>query len=585
MSEGEGMVARTIPDYARNTPKPNFSGDTKMDDSCKTDALYARFSVNVVTFKSGNKNDESIMFVLNLDDKINHKKKYSQKFSRNDIQVMIQRTGLGAFKAENFVKLLLFCLSKKNDKFDVEYKVIQNNDEHYLNINIAYEMHFMNVDIEVRVDAMEEPMAVPKKLLNDIESIKKRLNVHENKLKSLKNGNNGSVNELIQNKLNKTENEIKGIKSDIKAINGIKNEVNAVVNEINKLKQNAGLSKDIKGLKIKLNDAEYALDQLKHENEGLKAFVSILTCQPKLRINKIHAKTVSVDIKYNNNQIKNTTNKLHIYYAKLDDSKNNNNIDLEFDLDDAKLAWNTATYTVNTTNKSIVSCKIKSVDTRFKYVIKCCLSNKYGTSNFSDIIITKTSNNAVPEAKISNAETFAWSNDIVQNYDISNLNGWIPGYGKLYSARETKNPLQSICGNSEDIVIFVGAVHKDNSNKVVLGAFGPSSVLSNTSQNGIYIPENWKISKYNVHWYNSTYYGIFGFSKEATFEPKTIRNSYDLYADTADCEFRLCWLLDSANGGYRVGNIIDLDSSDDYYKIIYYKKINVQTLNHKLCSM
>ena len=392
MSEGEGMIVGTTPSaYAGKTPKPN-SVDTKVDDSCKTDALYAQFSVNVVSFKSPDKTDESIMFVLSLNDKINHKKKYSQKFSRGDIKRMIEKTGLGAFKEENFVKLLLFCLSKKNDKFDVEYKVIQNNDEHYLNINIAYEMHFMNVDIQVRVDAMEEPMAVPKKLLNDIESLKKRVNVHENELKSLKNGNNGSVNELIQNKLNKTENEIKGIKSDIKAVNGIKNEVNAVKNELNKLKQNPGLSKDIKGFKIKLNDFEYALDQLKHENESLKGFVYILTCQPKLRINKINAKSISVDIKYPNNRIKNTTNKLNIYYAKFDDSKNSNDIDLEFGLDDAKFSWNTVTYNISNTNKSIISCKVNNVDTKFKYAIKCCVSNKYGTSNFSDIKITNTGN-------------------------------------------------------------------------------------------------------------------------------------------------------------------------------------------------
>ena len=167
---------------------------------------------------------------------------------------------------------------------------------------------------------------------------------------------------------------------------------------------------------------------------------------------------------------------------------------------------------------------------------------------------------------------------------MSNLQGWIPGYYKPYSSSTYSNCLKKVCQKSDDIIVFVGAVHKDNSNKVVLGAFGPSSVLYDTSQGGhpLYMPENWKISKYNVHWYNSTYYNVFGFSKEAKLQLQDL-GSY--YGDTAGGEFRLCWLINKNFGGYRVGKVKDLFDSDDYYKIIYYKKINVQTLNHKLCSM
>eukprot|EP01084_Bolivina_argentea_P300406 517999_1 len=66
---------------------------------------------------------------------------------------------------------------------------------------------------------------------------------------------------------------------------------------------------------------------------------------------------------------------------------------------------------------------------------------------------------------------------MVHNYDVRYLvnNGWKCVYDKPYSHGTKTNELRRLCDENKDI--FVGGYHKDNKNNIILGAFGPSSVV------------------------------------------------------------------------------------------------------------
>ena len=162
----------------------------------------------------------------------------------------------------------------------------------------------------------------------------------------------------------------------------------------------------------------------------------------------------------------------------------------------------------------------------------------------------------------------------MENYDISNLQGWTRGYYKPYSHKTTSDELKSICDNSDNIIIFVGGIKKDSPNNIILGAFGSSDTLHNyTDSTSIaYIPSKWKQSKYNVYWYHYNQKS-FGFSKES----KIVLNAADFIDKhtvfDAFSQFRLSWHLDG-RGGWRIGTKRNLTYNNDYYKIVYYKNIS-----------
>eukprot|EP01084_Bolivina_argentea_P175657 304150_1 len=98
-----------------------------------------------------------------------------------------------------------------------------------------------------------------------------------------------------------------------------------------------------------------------------------------------------------------------------------------------------------------------------------------------------------------------WENTVLYDYDIRWLvtTGWKCVYRKSYSHKTTSGELKSLCGQNTDI--FVGACRKDNPNKIILGAFGPSSVLHKftDSTKEAFIPADVKDKNgYKVYWYH-----------------------------------------------------------------------------------
>ncbi len=156
---------------------------------------------------------------------------------------------------------------------------------------------------------------------------------------------------------------------------------------------------------------------------------------------------------------------------------------------------------------------------------------------------------------------------MVHNYDVGILlnNGWKCVYNKPYSHVTKTNELRVLCDEKMDI--FVGGYNKNNKNNIILGAFGPSSVIHQFigEWNKAVIPSDVTYKTvYKVYWYHLENKS-FGFASLSKVD-----------CDWPDCEDtngddRLSWKL-TGYGGWRLGSKQSLDNNNDYYKIIYVKE-------------
>eukprot|EP01083_Nonionella_stella_P123687 372870_1 len=157
---------------------------------------------------------------------------------------------------------------------------------------------------------------------------------------------------------------------------------------------------------------------------------------------------------------------------------------------------------------------------------------------------------------------------VVHNFSVMLLtsHGYECVYDKPYSHKTTSNELMSLCEDRKESEVFVGGIHVDNRNNVILGAFGPCSVLTKftKSMSEAYIPSNIKHKHgYSVYWYH--YKGrSFGFS------PSSEINVCDPDRMDPDDDDRLCWRVNTYPG-WRLGNKLNL-SDEKYRKIIYMKR-------------
>ena len=158
---------------------------------------------------------------------------------------------------------------------------------------------------------------------------------------------------------------------------------------------------------------------------------------------------------------------------------------------------------------------------------------------------------------------------MVHNFDAKRLtvNGWTCVYDEPYSHKTTTLELRSLCEDSKNIQVFVGGVDANNKSNILVGAFGPASVLHTLTNSRIaaFKPNNVRNKdEYNVYWYH--FVGAsFGFSSD----PKISHNDNNP-ADRADSKGndRLSWLLNN-HGGWRLGEKKKLSRSNAYNKVIY----------------
>ena len=112
------------------------------------------------------------------------------------------------------------------------------------------------------------------------------------------------------------------------------------------------------------------------------------------------------------------------------------------------------------------------------------------------------------------------SNTVVHYWNLNYLynDGWNICYNKPYSDSTNIEDLLSICPTGSDYYYFVGALSTNASQYVLLGAYGPSRVLTEftTSTTQAKKPIEYENTDYNVYWYNylpgSGYIKAFGFT-------------------------------------------------------------------------
>jgi len=98
-----------------------------------------------------------------------------------------------------------------------------------------------------------------------------------------------------------------------------------------------------------------------------------------------------------------------------------------------------------------------------------------------------------------------WDNEVVHNYDARKFEeaGWISilDDDSNYDSDSTKEKLE---GKPSNTKIFVGVAEAGNLNNILVGAFGPLSVLQYNTlpSNKAAIPQSLLDGQYKVHWYN-----------------------------------------------------------------------------------
>lgn len=138
---------------------------------------------------------------------------------------------------------------------------------------------------------------------------------------------------------------------------------------------------------------------------------------------------------------------------------------------------------------------------------------------------------------------------VQENISLKLLRGWTKCYHAPYSDRTTSKVFEKCLGRR----ILIGAKHR-NSNALALCAMGRLSVVTKETH------ENETNFDNGVHWYHWAAHA-FGFAANEHINLGS--------ADIADGTHRLSWHL-TGRGGYRVGEIRNLNESDEYEKLIFW---------------
>ena len=171
------------------------------------------------------------------------------------------------------------------------------------------------------------------------------------------------------------------------------------------------------------------------------------------------------------------------------------------------------------------------------------------------IIYYKHCNDSTPTSIDPPSDPCKMENNIQYQYHVGNLeaNGWERCYFQHHSETMTTDDIMTSCEMGDDIRLFVGTLPTIYSTSFLIGAYGPSSVLSTvtSSTTTAEIPPLLQGTGYNVYWYN--YYNMaFGFSPSATI---SISGSSGDTVDSASTGVtfrnRMSWAAGVSYGGQR----------------------------------
>lgn len=154
-----------------------------------------------------------------------------------------------------------------------------------------------------------------------------------------------------------------------------------------------------------------------------------------------------------------------------------------------------------------------------------------------------------PRSKIREGILF-YGSGIYENLPLESLNGWNCVYKKPYSDKTNESIFDSKILNSKKILIGARAV---NSPSLLLAAMGRSNKILQQTNDNETIKEN------GVFWY---------FRKNHSFGFSDTENIHLGSADLLEGKFKLSWHL-TGRGGYRIGEIKNLNDSEMFEKLIF----------------
>eukprot|EP01083_Nonionella_stella_P191612 709101_1 len=175
------------------------------------------------------------------------------------------------------------------------------------------------------------------------------------------------------------------------------------------------------------------------------------------------------------------------------------------------------------------------------------------------------------------------SNNVVHNWNIATYlinDGWTQCYSTSYSTNTCPSALTENCQTGQDYYVFVGALSTSLSQYALIGAYAPSSVLTEftTTSTTAMKPIGYENTSYNVHWYNyyafENYIRAFAFAPNSEISLALVGNpgySGTYVWDSVDStnNERLSWSC--YGGGSRAGALRIGANNDIYQKVIYYK--------------
>ena len=143
------------------------------------DVALIKFDGNSDDIKDNDTNVKLFQVILTDKCTVNKHQIYNKIFYKKDCDNIRNKAGLLMMKNDKFVELLLYCLSNKNNKYNVNYKVIKKGDVlSGITINITFgDSGWIVYNIE---------LFIPIKKMTDIELMRLRLNEYEAENKALK---------------------------------------------------------------------------------------------------------------------------------------------------------------------------------------------------------------------------------------------------------------------------------------------------------------------------------------------------------------------------------------------------------------
>ena len=184
-------------------------GEGMKPNTHKCAKLYERFNIDTKYTPTNDIkiDDDMPLFQVTFVDKKGTNDTYSKHFNTKDCDLIRDKSKIKkTIGNDGLTKTIIYCLSPNNTKHNIKYNITQDS----LKIWISYKSEVYFFDIEVNIPKMIPKIDVSKKISNDINDIRKELQLSNQKLtdKSIKLDN--TVDELkeTKNKLAETEEKL-----------------------------------------------------------------------------------------------------------------------------------------------------------------------------------------------------------------------------------------------------------------------------------------------------------------------------------------------------------------------------------------